>query len=528
MSALPQRTRTIRRNRRKRAHYFMSLSAVEPSAVLARRQHFVLAAFALLYTVLYAAFWPRAATTMDEASYLGFAYVLRQGTLFPDAAHATVLLAFPVGDHLVSKYPLGMSALLALVSWGGGWPFTLGTNLLVHLATFGVTVKLLRARALSPLWALLFLFHPTAVLYSRTVLSDPASGLLIALGLLCLQKNKWLWAGFWAGIALTFRTGNVIALPVFAGAAFLQASDTPLGQRIRAALEVAAGSLPGVLLAAYYMLIVTQNQMGRNTGSFGLSYFPIMFGGYVLMLMVLYPGLLLAPAFALWRKRDGFALASAGLCYGTFVLYSFWFYRDQGGSALETLIVGQRYFLAVLSSFIVAYAAVLQPLFTPLARRYLTRAKPARQERFKAELILAAGALCGIVGAGINARHNKLLKPMAQVRDSVLLATAPRDLIFCNTQVGKLLPPGWGNRTVVVPSGDLQKDVQIVSGQLKSGRAGRVFIAYWVRPGRDDDAQEAVRVRDLIKALGPNYALQTLSERPDGVTMVRVTAKNSR
>ena len=344
------------------------------------RSNLVLAAFALLYAILYAAFWPRAATTMDEASYLGFAYVLRHGTIFPDLVPATALLAFPVNGHLVSKYPLGMSALLALGSFAGGWTAALGINLLVHLATFWVVIKILRDRALSPFWALLFLFHPTAVLYSRTVMADPASGLLIALGLFQLNKGRFFWAGFWAGIALTFRTGNVVALPVFALAAFAlpRVSSVSFVNRVRAGAEVAVGSLPGLALAAYYMVVVTQGKMGQNTGSFSASYFPTMFGGYVVMLLVLYPGLLLAPLLALiLRRRDGFNLASAGVCYGTFALYCFWFYRDQGGSALETLIVGQRYFLAVLVPFIVTYAAVLEPIFATRLRARLAHAPGA-------------------------------------------------------------------------------------------------------------------------------------------------------
>ena len=465
---------------------------------------------------------------MDESSYLGFAYVLRHGTVFPDAIPATVLLAFPVAGHMVSKYPLGMPFLLGLTSLAGGWTFALGTNLFIHLATFVVTVKILRNRALSPFWALLFLFHPTAVLYSRTVLSDPASGLLLALGLWQMGKNKGTWAGFWAGIALTFRTGNVIALPIFVLAAF-EIPGARLKSRLRAALGVAACSTPGVLLAAYYMLVITRNQMGSNTGSFGLSYFPAMFGGYAVMLMVLYPGLLLAPLFFWWKKRDGFSLSVAGLCYGTLGLYSFWFYRDQGGTVLENLVVGQRYFLEILPAFIVAYAGVLQPIFAPSAAR-LAAAFPAREKPARVACVCGAFLLCGAAGAGINARHNKLLKPMAHVRDAILQKTAPHDVIFCNTQVGKLLPPGWGEREVIVPSSSRQKNLQAVTTQAQRTKqvkdsaqaANRVFIAYWARPGRDDDAEETAHVRELLEALNTRFVLHPVFSLPEGAVLMQV------
>ena len=70
--------------------------------------------------------------------------------------------------------------------------------------------------------------------------------------------------------------------------------------------------------------------------------------------MLLYPGMLLAPALYQGRGR----VVIGGLCYGFLMLYSFWYYRDQGSSWAETLIVGQRYFLAALPLWIVAYSAV--------------------------------------------------------------------------------------------------------------------------------------------------------------------------
>src|SRR3712207_3442072 len=69
---------------------------------------------AVCYSLLYLFFWPPMYTTMDESSYLNMAYVLRQGTVYPDVAGVPTLNAFPVDGHMVVKYPLGMPALLAL------------------------------------------------------------------------------------------------------------------------------------------------------------------------------------------------------------------------------------------------------------------------------------------------------------------------------------------------------------------------------------------------------------------------------
>ena len=157
--------------------------------------------------------------------------------------------------------------------------------------------------------------------------------------------------------------------------------------------------------------------------------------------------------------------------------------------------------------------------------------------------LVIAFVVCGVVGGGIHFRHNKLLKQMAGVRQAVLQQTAPGDLLFCNTQIGKLLPPGWGNRTVLLTAFDPQADANLIAQKLGAARQtgasparlelghsnmaaqkpGRVFLAFWVRPGREDDASDAARVRGLVKALGAGYRLRPVaSDLPEGVTIAQI------
>src|SRR5262249_54440073 len=63
---------------------------------LARDGNAFLVGAAALYIVLYALFWPRIYTTMDEAAYMGNAYVLRQGTIYSDVAGVAVTTNFPI------------------------------------------------------------------------------------------------------------------------------------------------------------------------------------------------------------------------------------------------------------------------------------------------------------------------------------------------------------------------------------------------------------------------------------------------
>ena len=455
-----------------------------------------------LYAALYAFFWPHINTTIDESSYLGFAYVLRHGTLYADVIHAPALLAMSVHGHLVSKYPLGMSALLAVASLGG-WTLALGINLFLHLATYAVVARLLHRVGASPLFALLYLLHPTAVLYSRTVMSDLASGLLLALAFDQYLSHRHVAAGALIGASLLMRTGNIIALPVFALGALVEslpatsvtAARTKRLLPIATSLRLVLGSLPFLIASGYYAVVIAGGQMSRNTGVFGLSYFPQYFPGYVLALLVIYPGMFLAPLF--YRGPGRWSLA--GLCYGFVLLYSFWFYRDSGSNLAESLIIGQRYFLAALPLFIVSYGAVLSGWLEKVLPATTPSWQSARRLLLATTLALPLFALSFVV----TRQHQRHLKAMIATENELLAATTPKDMIFCNVQVGKLLPI-WSDRHFIVPSGDAVTDTAAVRQWLSQhplgAGQGRAVLAKLMRPGRADDKPDGARIVALQHA----------------------------
>ena len=111
---------------------------------------------------------------MDEASYMNTAYAVDHGTMYLDVAHAAPIQAYAVGPHTISQYPPGMAFLLAPLGFLG-WNVALGFNLIVHLTLFWIVAGLLKANKTPPVFALLYLLHPVAALFSRTVLSDLGS-----------------------------------------------------------------------------------------------------------------------------------------------------------------------------------------------------------------------------------------------------------------------------------------------------------------------------------------------------------------
>ncbi len=459
----------------------------------------VLAAAALMYAAVYLVFLPQIYTTMDESAYMSMAYTLRQGTVYPDAAGIQAVSSFPVQGHMVSKYPLGMPLLLAAASLLG-WQAVLVTNLAVHLASFFVLARLLRVLQVPSGFALLYLFHPTAVIYSRTVMADTLSGLLILLAFSAYLSRRDTLCGVVIGLSVLVRTANILVLPVFL-AAFLFLKPEARADNLRSAgtrsVRLLLGALPFLLVAGYYMLVIAEGKMAGHTGTFSPSYFPQMFPAYVASLMVVYPGMLLAPA--LYRGPGRGVLAC--LAYGFVLLYSFWYYRDQGSSAAETLIVGQRYFLAVLPLFIAAYSVVLWKYMRSWSRR--------------AQIALSLGSvvLLFLMTVAIHFRHGRYLADLAQVRNTLVQIVAPDDLLVCNTPIAKLFHPGWGARNWWVPGEQgTPEALAAVERRFSSAmsRPGtRVFLASWVRPGREGDQLES----KTVKSIADRFAAQPLPEK---------------
>lgn len=468
----------------------------------------------LLYAILYLIFLPRCFTILDESAYINTAYVLRQGTFYADVAGIPVVCTYPVHGHYVSKYPPGMAILLALTSFLG-WKTTLAVNLAVHLLTYWLVIRLLRRRKIPPAFAVLYLFHPTAVLYSRTVMADLPSGLLLTLAFSAFLNRRAAWCGACLGLAVLMRTANGLALPLFLLACFIPdpASGREPEERpaqIRNAAQMLLGACPFLLFMVYYAQVVAGGQMAQHTGTFALRYVPQNLPLYLAGLLLFYPAMLAAP---LLYRGPGRLLIGL-LCGGFLGLYSLWYYHDQGSSTLETLIAGQRYFLAILPLFILAYSAVLW--------RWMERL-PARRRAFTA---LAGTGLLFLFAAAIHIRHAKHVAKYEEARSALLRTVRQEDMLLCNAVLGKLFHPGFGTcryRILDDPSA-LQRDVETALSQPDR----RVFLAVWIRPGREDDRVEQQAIENFAK----DYETHPLSRQersglPDEIILTQIVKRSA-
>lgn len=461
---------------------------------------------AALYVLLYVVFWPPIITTMDESAYLNFAYVLRQGTFYSDVVGVPLPMFIEAAGHLTIKYPPGMSLYLAALSFLG-WKLALGANLLVHLATFFTVARLLKVAGASSLFALFFLLHPTAVIYSRTIMSDPLGGLLVALAFLACVTKRPLVAGLVLGLAVLVKTANGMIFGLFALGMLLELSGAGKPRSLSALRPLVLfvlGAVPLMAVAFLYQRVVQEGGWAKYSGpgQFTLGYFAQHFPFYLVALLLVFPGMLLGVVLYRGPGRWPLLLSAAGVVG----FYSAYYFLDETGSKVESFVIGQRFLLAVLPLLVVAYGAWLSQLrLAPLVRRVLP---------------LAASVL--FVGAGaIHWRHQSNLKKLVQVRNEVAAQVPESATLGCNVHVGKLLHPAWtGKRAFLFFAGGERTAGEVA--QLRAALAkGPVAFACWSREYPAMNPDEA----QLLQAVEAQFETRSLSTSLAGLQIRELVAE---
>jgi hypothetical protein len=371
------------------------------------------------YAALFAVWYPPLPGIEDEAGFVNQALVWSRGAVsaegagfeagFGDLADFTEV----GGRHVPLRQP-GRSLLALPFLLAGGVRATFASGLLLHLATTALAALLLERLGHSALWAALVLFHPTLAIYSRTIMGDEAAGtglLLAALALTSPSEFAGIWAGLAVGLAALMRYHSGLVLPLVA-AAFRFPTRRPRPAR-DALLCLLAGGAFGALLVAYNLFLYGNpfESDPHSHGAFSLRYFPGQAQFFAVALMIIWPGMLLAPAL----DRTPLRWLVRGVCAFFFVFLSSYYYHDKTDRWIETLVVGQRLLQVVLPLWIVSYACVLDDrLATPVRRWLGGRAW---------EVLVALGCAGLLAGTGVMfRRHEGHLNRLRAVRDTTIAA----------------------------------------------------------------------------------------------------------
>lgn len=398
---------------------------------------------ALAFVAALAIFYPATIGIKDESVYLTQSYILRAGTVFADVAHLSVIFDSFHAGHIAPVYPPGVAAFLlpaTLISWHA----TFAVSAAWQLVGFLLFVVLLGRLGIRRGWAVLYLFYPTLVLFSRTLMSEvPSATLLLAAVVLYLRETRWsrVGAGALLGVVGFFRYANPITAALFICGALLadvHALRSATVPRPRAnprfrlfprATQLFIGFVPVTLLLVAYDEHTFGNPFGPygTVGHFGLQYVPNHLGEYALVLAGIWPLMLFAPLLYRGKLR----LEALITTFGTLLVMSAWYYAEDTHSTAENIATIPRLLLPAIPLWILTYAAVADRLF-----------RSVRTYRAAALTAMAVGVIAAF---GVSVAHQRYLHQAVTIRQFVDRHIAPGSVLVINDETSIFVGRAFGS-----------------------------------------------------------------------------------
>jgi hypothetical protein len=464
-------------------------------------------ALGLGFAAVYALLYPATYSVLDEQGYLSYALTLLQGTLHPDVAGVYMLRAqyYAQIGHLAASFPPGTSALIAPVVALLHWRASFACIGLVHLAGSALCAVALRRAGLPRAFALLYLLHPVAVLYSRTVMSDvPAMALTMA------GVAAWLGgraspalAGALLGASVWFRFAQLPLVAAFAVAQLVRALRGPSERA--ALLRFAAGAFPFVAALLAFNAAIYGAPLPPGEASFGLANAPRNLATHFAHLNLIYP-LLLVVALAF---PSALRLECALGALGTLAMYAAFFHSYQGFGALGQIVVADRFFLPLFALLCVPYAGALDALL-------------ARAPRWRPHLIAAGGVALAAVALTISVVHQQRLRAQAELQEMLYAQTQPGATIVCaSLSALEYFFDGLGQRRVLSWAA-----LDPGSGNLPALRAAIPRLYLVAAERTDQTGRDARGVARLLADARREFTFRTVASvdrPPDRVTLYQVT-----
>ncbi len=369
----------------------------------------------VLFSVTFFAFYPTTYAITDEAAYLSTAYTFGRGTIFYDLVGiSNAPMGMSIAGHYISKWPPGNAALLLPFSIIH-WKLIFLRGYVLMAIGFWIFILLLRNYKLPQIYAFLFLFHPSFVLYSRTIMSDVPATITALVGIYFLVKRKYFIAGILMGICVFIRF-PLLLLPITFGVILL------LRKNQQHFIYFTIGATVSIIPLIVYNLIgfrIITGPIGFYEVDFSFRYFLHMFKEFFLSSNILYPLLLILP-FS-WRKKEQWVFVIPAFVF--IVFYSLQSLIDTGENFFESLVLGQRFMLPVIPFLLIPYIAVVSRI------------------KFASKAILPTCGLLLILSIVTHSRHQEYLKQQVYYRNEVYKYTENADLILCNKEVYELINP---------------------------------------------------------------------------------------
>src|SRR5580765_6985971 len=397
---------------------------LKPTVRVFQKDWRVLCLLMALFTGIYLYYYPPIHGIDDEAGYINLAYVWSNGSTSTTGTAMPTLFDFEkVNGRDVSWRSPGRSAALFpfLAVFGATSIFI--SSLLIHLLTTLIGAWLLHRIGRSPLWALLILFHPTLMLYSRTVMSDElgAMFLLLALAAVTFRKNSGLWAGIFIGFAALARMHAAFAVPFVASAFWFN------GRKKQALWLMFGAAMVGVMIIVYNYLIVGGPILYLHAG-FSPEFVLARLSAYIPALLILFPLQLFAPVF----DKTEIRWFSRAIILPIFVLLLFYLWNDSGSNFLENIVISQRLLILILPIWLISYAGCVERIAEMVRLDRLIQS-------YRALLLPIAYFLFLISQVLIFQKHQARLFDFRQDLDEIAELIPAQSLVITNRGMGKFL-----------------------------------------------------------------------------------------
>lgn len=456
----------------------------------------ILIASVLFYVACYLFFYPPIYAFRDEASYLTMSYLYRHGQIGVDLLQFPLTMTVLSKGRMVCDYPPGQSLFLSLFTWLH-WRVGFLAGLTAHLVGFFFFCKLLKRFGVSTFFAILYLFFPSFVFFSRTIMSDiPSMTLLLAAYYFYDSykiQNKAL-SGTLFGISLFFRLSNVIPAAVFG--LFL----TFRSLRQRQWRPWLAFSIPiaiAFLLQGYWNNLVFGSPFssGRAPEYTGLILFSWNFIGGQLMhylpsLLIMYPFMLLSPLLAT-KTRTPESLCAI---LAVFLLYGFYYFHDTFARPLWTSIFGIRFLFPILPFFLLYYSEAME--------RLLKKCSFSIKTAFQTSLVV----ILLVSNFAVNMKHQRVLAHQAELKDLIYENTESDATIIYDLNTLELLQGIWGKRRYI-----LSQDAMAVERAFQSASSENTYVV--TRDVTYGQGIEAKGLSNELKFMIDQGRLQLLTEK---------------
>lgn len=432
-----------------------------------------------IYAASFFVFYPQVVTNDDESMYRRQAALILRGT-------STILQTDPLSGkeivHHPSTYPAGTALAMAPLVALGGWRAGYLVPCLGLMTAVLVLGQWLREQGRSPLFALLLLGYPPALVMGRVAMSDVPSTGIVTLGLWLFFRGldrgwrPWLGSGFAAGLSMLFRDSNpILFTPFFVGAVL---------RRDRHWWALLVGGLLGLsarVAAAWFFF--GDPLYGRSKYHLALGTLHERLPIYLLATLVFVPGGLVLALCARGRRWLELRIAVASF----FTAYLIQTYYTFSTSFLKNTIITPRYLLPLVPLLAWGSSESMPRLWGDLKAR-VGPARRAALERWQPRVIALWAA--GVVTAAllVHPLFWRWSQTQARIRDAIREVVDPQAVIVTNYMASRKFFDELEFRYRPVDTADIRaeqaSELAQRYGQIQLVLVDRSDSEYWRELGR--------------------------------------------